>query len=290
MLETKDMRKLILIAITAFMLGFALLILYYFNYASETAKRDKTALEAEILNAASNSMNSAPSRGGEVKFGETDKSYKYTDNDMKKYVEYSEDVLKLETSKTEEETNKIFDDTMLSIRIKAFAGNFDDAATIAFDAMGSTVFVDGTQFSSLSAIRNIGGFTDMSPSDQRMIIGNIKDPVVFVALFYATSKSTQADILGDENFLMVPIFEDNPASLISVKEVGKLTARANEYFSNLEDVTCTEVKISVNGIIYNVYVSGKDNYSYKITNIEFEENSVDYYNNYTDYFNVWGRD
>lgn len=292
-MDIKDMKKLILVAICIFMLGFGCLIIYYVDYAEKTKERESMGyVEDVILNQQDviNNMQSESKNPGTTKFGETDSTYNYEEFDMDKYSIYAEDQLNFNTNATEEETTKIYNEAMQKIRYKILSRDTAGAAAIANDVMSKHVFKNGSQFAGLTNIKSINGFELFSGSEQSFAIQTIPDPVSYVGLFYMMSPEYQAFVLGDDNFLFVPANENNQITLMGVEKAGPLESRASEYFSDLENISIDKVKIKVAEMEYDVYVIGKTGYSYRISNIEFSNKSITSYSNYTDYFNVWGRD
>lgn len=294
-MDIKDIKKLILLAICAFTIGFGCLVYYYIDYSNDTENRHAmNNYEDEILNQQDviNNMQAQQNNQdiGSTKFGESEKEYNYEDYDMDSYKEYVDEQLSLKTDKTEEETLTIYEETMKNIRLKVLSGHYADASELAYEAMSDTVFVDGQQYASMNSIKSINGFDEMPGLDQTFIIQNIYDPVIYVALFYAMQPEYQVEVLGEENFLFIPSQNNHQIGLVSVTEAGPLESQATKFFSELEELEIFKVEIEVMGVHYNVYVAGRLGYSYRVTNVEFTDPTNRNYSNYTDYFNVWGRE
>lgn len=292
-MDIKDMKKLILLAICAFAVGFGCLVYYYVDYSNKTENRHMNNYEDEILNQQDIINNMQAQQNNKdldsTKFGEVEKEYNYEDYNMDAYKEYVDEQLSLKTDKTEEETLSIFEGTMKSIRLKVLSGHYADASELAYKAMSDTVFVDGQQYASLSAIKSINGFDQISGLDQTFLIQSIYDPVVYIALFYAMEPEYQVSVLGEENFLFIPAQNNHQMGLIEVAEAGPLESQATKFFSELEELEIFRVRIEVLGVQYDVYVAGRMGYAYRITKVEFADPTNRNYSNYTDYFNVWGR-
>lgn len=288
-MEEKKLRLLILTCICVFMAAFGLLIYYYIDYSNKADERANQPIEGEIINQEVIDDKLSQEHSGSQNFGETDKTYESGDT-VKDYYDYADDVLKLETSLTEDQTTKIFNDAVQKIRILALTRDFNGAAALASKTMTETVFPNGKEYSTMYSLSSISGFGTLEPFEQQVIIQNIKDPIVYMALFYAMKPEYQVLELGSENFLWLPVSEDNQITYLSIEDGGALESRANEYFSELTDCDIFKIKINVASTEYYVYVVGKENHSYRITNIESVETAIGNYVNYTDYFNVWGRE
>lgn len=293
-MDIKDMKKLILLAICAFMIGFGCLIFYYIDYSNKTeARKNMNNIEDEILNQQDVLNNMQAQQNGSninsTKFGETEKEYNYEDYNLDAYYDYVEEQLSLKTDKTEEETLNIYEETIRSIRLKVLGGYYTEAAELAYEVMSETVFVDGEQYASLTSLKSISGFDKMSGANQRTILQTMTDPVIYVSLFYAMEPEYQVELLKEENFLFVPAQNDNQMALISVENAGPLESHATKFFSELTELTIYKVRIEVLGIQYDVYLAGRPGYDYRITNVEFADPTNRNYSTYTDYFNVWGR-
>lgn len=291
-MEFKDIRKIILFCICVFAIGFGCLVYYYIDYSKDTENRNNNmSYENEIINQQDiiNKLESEKNQIDSTKFGETEKEYEYKDYNMDAYDEYVKEQLMLKTDKTEEETRLIYEEAMKDIRLKVLSGQYTEAASVAYETMANTVFPDGKQYANLTSIKSISGYEQLSDIEKTFILDYIKDPVVYVSLFYALAPEYQVEILGEENFLFVPSQNDNQIGLINLSEAGPIESKASKYFSNLENIDMYEVEIEVMGIKYKVYVAGEQGYPYRITYVEFSDPTNRNYSNYTDYFNVWGR-
>jgi len=293
-MDIKDIKKLILLAICAFMIGFGCLIFYYIDYSNKTADRHNMSnLEDEILNQQDVLNNMQAQQSGSninsTKFGETEKEYNYEDYNLDAYYDYVEEQLSLKTDKTEEETKSIYDQTIRNIRLKVLGGFYTEAAQLAYEVMSETVFVDGDQYSNLTNLKSISGFDKMSSFDQKMVLQTMTDPVIYVALFYAMEPEYQVELLKEENFIFVPVQDNHQMALVKLEEAGPMESHATKFFSELSELSIYKITIEVLGIQYDVYLAGRPGYTYRITNVEFTDPTNKNYSTYTDYFNVWGR-
>ena len=292
-MDVKDIKKIILLAICTFMIGFGCLIVYYINYSSETAARKNSSYETEILNQQDiiNNIQSTQNNSdiNSTKFGDGTIEYNYQEHDLDKYQAYVDEQLSLKTDKTEDEMEVIYSDIMKDIRIKLTSGDFAAASELAYKAVGEHTFIDGKQYSNISALKAVNGYLELSNKNKLSYISKIYDPAIYVILFYHMSPEYQVKALGSENFIYIPSIGDHQMSILSVEQAGPLESKASLYFSELETLDIFKVQIELYGVKYYVYVAGKLNYSYRITDIELVENDNNLYSTYTDYFNIWGK-
>ena len=287
-MSIKDMKKLIFLCIIFFAFGFGCLILYYVDYSNKTELRSNSQVDDIILN--ENKTNQEIDNGIHANgAAKGDTKYSADQDDLNEYDKYVQEQLNQNTDASQEEQTDAYKKAMQSIRLSIFSQNYSAAATTAYEATNNNVFHDSNQYAMLSAIKNVNGFNTMSGEDQIVVLESIKDPVIYVALFYSMSPEYQAYVLGNEGYLYIPAGSSSLMSYNGVEEAGPMESRATEFYSDLSNVNISKVKVSVGGIDYNVFVAGRDDTVYRITNIAFEDNSVEAFSSYKDYFEMWGR-
>jgi hypothetical protein len=291
-MDKKILQKMIIMFFVVFILGFGLLIIYYINYSGKAEDRKNDAINNLIEQEKTldqlikdNSSNLKPTKQTD-KETTTKEETGYLDD----YKEYVNEQLNVSSSKPKEEIENIYNQAIQKIRIASIGFNFDEAADLANKALSENVFEDGVKYGTLSSISFIYGLNEMSPEEKYITVGTIQDPVVYMAAFYSMTPEYQVELLANEEFIYIPINEANQPSLISVEKGGAAESRASEYFSNLTECDIAKIKIEVAGMPYYVYVTGKEGYSYKITNIELGDKTIDARTTYSDHFEMWGRE
>lgn len=291
-MTVKDMRKLVLICIICFAIGFGCLAWYYIDYQQKTELRHNSNVEDQILNNSSDEIQNIINNNGAHADGAVkgDTSYTNDQNDLEEYNKYVQEQLNQSTDASQEEQTSVYDKAIQKIRLKILSRDYDGAVADAYEITNNNVFHDANQFASLESIKRISGFDSLPGAEQVDTMFGITDPSIYVALFYNMKPEYQAFLLESDDFLYLGISAALQMDYGNTEEAGTYEGRVNEYYSDLASVKTYKVNVSVANIKYNIYVAHKEGYPMRITNITFEDKGVTAYSTYKDYFDMWGRE
>lgn len=287
-MKNTGIKRILIATVALSIICFAALITYYIVQEDKVKKNEIAKIvekqnELDYIDKSPSDETNDNTDSYKAEDSQTAKDYyKKADEELKKMMESKE-------SLEESEMNKIYNQAIQKIRVAAMANDFDTASSLAIETVNKYNFEHSYQIGALYSINDLRGFLELPDFDKYEFASYVTDPVVYVAAFYKLKPEYQAELLPNDSYLFINVNDSNPITFINVEKAGAYESRAYEFFDDLAECDISKVEIEVNSVRWNIYVTGKEGHSHRITNIEVgKEFSAS--TSYSDYFNVYGRE
>lgn len=271
----KKIKRLIIIIISVCIVGLVLTILYYKKYNDDMEYR-KLHNEENIINSSAIASNS--SKASSIPDAST--LSVPPQNNSSKTTSSSQNSSGIPTS--------IYESGLKKMKELIFSGHYQQAASMAVD-MRDKYKESPEQMTILSNVIIFNGIGINKDIDNSISLTEIKDPDLYVAMFYLLPPEYQYENLKNKNQPYIPAKTGDNLKVIKTEKGGVYDSDASKFYSELDKVKVYKVEIEVNATLYNIYCIVKDGFDMQISKIENADPANTNITKYDDYFKIYGK-